>query len=194
MSEVLSTFQLRPGQEAPAFTLPDGKGQSHTLAEICEGKRVTVIAFVCNHCPFVIHLAEAMASFAKDYAARDVQVIAINSNDVENYPADSPQKMVDFARQYHWDFPYLYDESQQVALDYSAACTPDFYVFDDKQGLAYAGQFDATRPGKAGEISGNDLRKAVDHVLQTGEALAQPWQPSSGCNIKWKAGNAPGYF
>ncbi|NOX99401.1 MAG: redoxin family protein, partial [Verrucomicrobia bacterium] len=115
MSEVLSTFQLQAGDRAPDFTLADGAGLSHSLAELTNGKTATVIIFACNHCPFVIHLAEAVAKFAGDYAARGVQVIAINSNDVANYPADSPEKMVVFADQYGWDFPYLYDESQEVA-------------------------------------------------------------------------------
>lgn len=194
MSEVLSTFQLKPGQVAPDFTLPDGGGKEYALADLTEGKRATVIAFVCNHCPFVIHLASAVAKFADDYASKEVQVIAINSNDVTNYPADSPAKMLDFAKRYDWTVPYLYDESQQVALSYAAACTPDFYLFDEKLGLAYAGQFDTTRPGQQGEVTGCDLRSAVEHVLKDQTAVEGSWQPSSGCNIKWKEKNTPAYF
>ncbi len=166
----------------------------NSLAELVEGDMILVIAFVCNHCPYVIHLAEALQEFAEDYIDRGVQVVAINSNDVANYPADAPEKMLDFAAQYAWDFPYLYDETQQVAQAYAAACTPDFYVFNEQLELAYAGQFDATRPGKTGEITGIDLRSAVDHVLDTSQAVEGAWQPSSGCNIKWKEGNAPEYF
>ena len=194
MSEVLSTFQLQPGDRAPDFTLPDGLGASHSLTDLTAGKSATVIAFACNHCPFVVHLADAVAKFATDYDERGVQVIAINSNDVANYPADAPEKMVTFADQYGWSFPYLYDESQEVAHAYGAACTPDFYVFDQDLALVYAGQLDSTRPGRNEDITGEDLRRAVDHVLESGSPVDGPWQPSSGCNIKWKEGNAPAYF
>lgn len=194
MAEVLSTFQLQAGACAPDFSLPDGSGAMHSLADLAEGNSATVIVFACNHCPFVIHLADAVARFAGDYAARGVGVIAINSNDVANYPDDAPDKMLAFAHQHGWGFPYLYDESQEVAHAYGAACTPDFYLFNKDMALAYAGQFDSTRPGGAGEVDGGDLRRAVDHVLATGEAVEKPWRASSGCNIKWKAGNAPAYF
>lgn len=193
MSEVLSTFRLEPGAKAPAFSLPDGTGRVHSLADLAEGKRAVLIAFVCNHCPFVVHLADAIAEYAASYAGCGVQVIAISSNDVENYPADAPEKMREFARKHEWQFPYLYDESQDVAKSYAAACTPDFYLFDAGLGLAYAGQFDASRPGRGGVVDGADLRRATDAVL-AGEAVAQPWLPSSGCNIKWKPGGAPEWF
>lgn len=194
MSEVNSTFQLLAGEIAPDFTLPDGAGQFHSLEALTAGKSATVIVFACNHCPFVIHLADAVARFAEDYALRGVQVIAINSNDAANYPADAPDKMVTFADQSGWNFPYLYDETQAIAHAYAAACTPDFYVFNSKMELAYAGQLDASRPGKAEEVTGADLRRAVDHVLEKNGPIDGPWQPSSGCNIKWKEGNAPEYF
>ncbi len=194
MAEVLSTFQLQVGSRAPDFNLPDATGATHSLADLSEGNSATVIVFACNHCPFVIHLAGALARFAEDYAGRGLGVIAINSNDVANYPADAPDKMPAFAQQHGWDFPYLYDEPQEVAHAYSAACTPDFYLFDKDLALAYAGQFDSTRPGGKGEVNGEDLRRALDHLLDTGTAVERPWQPSSGCNIKWKAGNAPAYF
>lgn len=193
MSEVPSTFQLRPGQSAPAFQLPDGQGKSHSLADLAEGKKVLVVAFVCNHCPFVIHLAKEFGEFAAEMSQKGVQVVAISSNDVANYPADSPEKMVEFAASYHWEFPYLYDETQEVAKAYAAACTPDFYVFDGDHNLTYAGQFDDTRPGRGGNITGADLRNAVEKTL-AGESVPEPWYPSTGCNIKWKAGEAPDYF
>lgn len=193
VSEVNSTFELKPGAEAPLFSLPDGAGNEFSLAELAAGKRAVMIAFVCNHCPFVVHLADAIGDYARDFADRGVQVIAISSNDVDNYPADAPDKMLKFAAQYRWDFPYLYDESQAVAKAYSAACTPDFYLFDGNLKLAYAGQFDATRPGRGGSADGADLRKATDLVI-AGEAVAGPWLPSSGCNIKWKPGGQPAYF
>jgi len=193
VSEVNSTFELTPGTKAPQFSLPDGSGKEFSLAELAEGKQAIVIAFVCNHCPFVVHLAEAISQYAKDYRSKGIQVVAISCNDVENYPADAPDKMLSFADRYEWDFPYLYDESQNVAIAYSAACTPDFYLFDGDLKLAYAGQFDASRPGRGGQVDGSDLRKATDAVLAGGD-VAQPWLPSSGCNIKWKPGGAPAYF
>jgi len=188
-----STFTLQPGDAAPDFSLPDGAGTPHSLRSLAEGKAATVIVFACNHCPFVIHLAEELGAFAADYAAKNVETIAINANDVANYPADAPEKMVEFARENGWEFPYLYDADQSVAQAYAAACTPDFYVFDANLKLAYAGQFDATRPSTGGDITGEDLRAAVDTVL-TGGPVAQPWKPSAGCNIKWIAGNEPAYF
>ncbi len=194
MSEVNSTFELKSGAAAPHFSLPDGAGNEFSLVELAAGKRAVAIAFVCNHCPFVVHLADAIGEYARDYADRGVQVIAITCNDVENYPADAPDKMLSFAAQHGWDFPYLYDESQQVAKSYSAACTPDFYLFDGDLKLAYAGQFDATRPGRGGSVDGADLRKATNAVINGDSVAAEPWLPSSGCNIKWKPGGEPSYF
>ncbi len=188
-----STFTLQAGAAAPEFTLPDGSGTSHSLGSLAAEKKTTVIVFACNHCPFVVHLAKAFGEFASEYADKGVQTIAINSNDVANYPADSPEKMVEFARENGWDFPYLYDADQSVAKAYAAACTPDFYVFDADLKLGYAGQFDATRPNSGGEIDAADLRAAVDTAL-AGTEVAQPWKPSAGCNIKWQAGNEPAYF
>lgn len=193
MAEVRSTFKLESGAVAPAFTLPDGAGESHCLAEISEGKAATVVIFACNHCPFVVHLADSIAAAAGDYSARGVAFVAVNSNDVDHYPADAPENMVVFAARHGWEFPYLYDRSQAVAKAYAAACTPDFYVFGGGGELAYAGQFDASRPGNAESVTGIDLRGALDAVL-AGQAVAGPWRPSSGCNIKWKPDNAPSYF
>lgn len=193
MSEVPSTFRLQPGQPAPEFQLPDGKGEQHQLSDLLEGKKGLVVAFVCNHCPFVIHLAERFGEVADELAGRQIATVAISANDVEKYPADSPEKMLEFAREKSWDFPYLYDESQDVARAYSAACTPDFYLFDADGKLTYAGQFDDSRPGKGGEATGEDLIAAVDDLL-AGRETPQPWKPSSGCNIKWKPGAEPDYF
>ncbi len=193
MSEVQSTFQLKPGDSAPDFALPDGSGNTHRLADLLAGRQGLVIAFVCNHCPYVVHLAREFGRFAKDAAEKGIQSVAISANDVGNYPADSPDKMVEFAAVNGWDFPYLYDEDQSVAKAYSAACTPDFYIFDGDGKLTYAGQFDDTRPGDDAESPGTDLRRAVDATL-AGRSVEQPWYPSVGCNIKWKAGNEPNYF
>jgi len=193
MAEVISTFQLTLGASAPEFCLPDGFGREFSLSELSSGKKATVIIFACNHCPFVVHLAEGLAKFHDDYAGKGVQMVAINSNDIVSYPADSPEKMVQFATSSGWRFPYLLDEDQAVAKAYAAACTPDFYVFDQELKLSYAGQFDASRPGRAGAIDGIDLRTAVDATI-LGQEVPMPWQPSSGCNIKWKSGNEPAYF
>lgn len=192
MAEVPSTFQLQTGQEAPPFDLPDGNGNSLTLDRIAEGKKGVVISFVCNHCPFVIHLARELGDFGRECEEKEIGFVAISANDVENYPADSPSKMVEFAAASGWNFPYLYDESQEVAKAYAAACTPDFYLFDADLRLTYAGQFDDSRPGR-GNPSGDDLRNAVENLL-AGEPSPEPWYPSSGCNIKWKPGEAPDYF
>ncbi|MEC5128880.1 thioredoxin family protein [Verrucomicrobiales bacterium BCK34] len=192
MAEVPSTFQLKRGESAPDFELPDGKGEIHQLSNLFAGKKGLVVAFVCNHCPFVVHLAEALGSFADEIAPKGIQTVAISANDVANYPADSPEKMLEFANESGWHFPYLYDESQNVAKSYAAACTPDFYLFDSSLKLVYAGQFDDSRPGR-GTANGADLRAAVDHLLAD-RSVPEPWYPSSGCNIKWKPGESPDYF
>ncbi|MBP82823.1 MAG: thioredoxin family protein [Verrucomicrobiales bacterium] len=193
MAEVPSTFHLKTGQSAPDFTLPDGKGTSTTLSSLIEGRMGLIVAFVCNHCPFVVHLADALGTFAKECEKRGVSFVAISSNDAENYPADSPENMVRFAQSSGWEFPYLYDGSQMVAKSYAAACTPDFYLFNGDGRLTYAGQFDATRPGRGGSPTGDDLRGAVDDLLAS-RPTPEPWYPSSGCNIKWKPGESPDYF
>ncbi|MEM7700172.1 MAG: thioredoxin family protein [Verrucomicrobiota bacterium] len=194
MAEVPSTFTLKRGQPAPSFELPTAEGDAVSLADLSAGKRATVVAFVCNHCPFVVHLAQHFGSFASEWSERGVQFIAISSNDVDNYPADSPEKMVTFAKANGWDFPYLYDESQDVAKAYAAACTPDFYVFDSGLALTYAGQYDDSRPGgRGGDLTGGDLARALESTLSS-EQVSEPWYPSTGCNIKWKPGHAPDYF
>ena len=193
MAEVKSTFALSPGMKAPAFTLPDGDGESHSLNSLATGKKAVVVVFACNHCPFVVHLAEAVGECAAEYEEEGVQFIAINANDVSAYPADAPEEMGDFAREYDWTFPYLYDESQEIAKAYSAACTPDFYVFDRKLSLVYAGQFDSSRPGNSEPVTGDDLREVLDSIVSGREYMGDA-RPSSGCNIKWKPGNEPSYF
>ena len=192
MSEVPSTFQLKSGQQAPDFTLPDAAGKSVSLSELIAGKRGLVMAFVCNHCPFVVHLSKELGEFARQSADQNVGFVAISANDVVNYPADSPEKMVQFAAANDWTFPYLYDESQDVAKAYAAACTPDFYLFDGELELSYAGQFDDSRPGR-GSATGADLHEAVQNLLAE-TPTPQPWYPSTGCNITWKPGSAPDYF
>ena len=195
MAAVNSTFNLKVGQEAPDFTLPTGAGELVSL-QSAKGEKGTLVVFACNHCPYVVMLAKAFGEFAKKAAAQGVKTVVISSNDVENYPQDKPELMVDFAKESGWDFPYLYDESQEVAHAYSAACTPDFYLFDADLKLTYAGQFDSERPAKyggSGEPTGEDLQKAID-ALVAGEAPLEKQTPSIGCNIKWKPGNEPNYF
>ncbi|MCK5726521.1 MAG: thioredoxin family protein [Thiotrichaceae bacterium] len=180
------------GTPAPSFSLPEPKtGQSIALADYKD--KPVLVAFICNHCPYVIHIADAFADFAKSYQAKGLAVIAINANDVVNYAEDSPEKMVAMVEQYRFDFPYLFDESQQVAKDYQAACTPDFFMFDANHKLFYRGQFDSSRPRNDDEITGADMRNAANAVL-AGEPAPNDQQASLGCNVKWKAGNEPDYF
>lgn len=191
MAEVPSTFVLKPGDLAPDFTLPNGSGKLVSLSDQL-GEKGTLVAFVCNHCPFVVHLAKELGELAGDVSHLGVNTVAISSNDVQNYPQDSPEKMILFAQQNGWEFPYLYDESQSVAHSYSAACTPDFFLLDGEGKLFYAGQFDPSRPNNSVEVDGSDLRAAVA-ALVAGEAAPNA-MPATGCNIKWKAGNEPAYF
>ncbi|HEY1082577.1 MAG TPA: thioredoxin family protein [Prosthecobacter sp.] len=192
MAEVPSTRILPLGSTAPEFELPDAHGEAFTLDDV-RGPRGLLVIFACNHCPFVLHLAPALADFAKELDAQGIGTVAINSNDVEKYPADAPEKMPEFSAKYGWDFPYLYDADQSVAHAYVAACTPDFYLFDGELKLAYCGQFDGARPKNTTEITGEDLRAAVKALLDGQPPLATQ-RPSTGCNIKWKPGNEPEHF
>ncbi|QTN32306.1 thioredoxin family protein [Akkermansiaceae bacterium] len=190
MAEVTSTFELRYGDNAPGFELPDAWKKTHAIRDVA-GKNGTIVVFACNHCPFVIHLAEKLGELAKELSEKGVGTVAINSNDLEKYPQDGPEAMKDFARESGWGFPYLLDRSQDIAKQYGAACTPDFFLFDAEGRLMYAGQFDESRPGR-GTATGDDLRAAVAKMLD-GE-VPKKGIPSSGCNIKWKPGNEPRYF
>ena len=192
MAEVKSTFQLKIGDKAPAFCLQNENNQSFTLEEN-KGEKGTLIIFVCNHCPFVIHIAKQLGEIAKKITDLGINTIAINANDIENYPEDSPQKMLIMARKYAWDFPYLFDKLQEVAKSYSAACTPDFFLFNKKQELHYAGQFDDSRPNNKIEVTGESLQEAIDNLIAD-KAPLKITKPASGCNIKWIAGNEPTYF
>ncbi len=189
MAEVSSTRTLALGVPAPAFALPDGNGILIAL-EKCRGPKGLVVAFICNHCPFVIHLADQIGIVADTCIAKGIGFVAINANDVIRYPEDSPEKMVKMAKTHGWSFPYLYDESQTIAQAYFAACTPDFYVFDADLKLTYCGQFDASRPGNKVPATGESLSLAVKAVINAEPPLADQ-RPSSGCSIKWKSGNEP---
>ncbi|HNP62331.1 MAG TPA: thioredoxin family protein [Woeseiaceae bacterium] len=174
------------GTIAPAFVLPDVDGKMHSLDDAA-GSRGYLVMFICNHCPFVMHVADELARLGKDCKTRNVAVFAINSNDFENYPADSPAKMKDEKARRGYTFPYLVDEDQSVARAYNAACTPDFYLFDGDRKLVYRGQLDGSRPGNNVAVDGSDLRGAIDALL-AGEPVSDEQIPSIGCNIKWRQG------
>jgi len=180
------------GTPAPDFELPNVDGRMVGLAEAA-GPQGTVVMFICNHCPFVKHVADHLAMVARDYASRGIGFVAISSNDVAAHPADSPEQMVREAEDRGYLFPYLYDETQEVAKAYHAACTPDLYLFDAERKLAYRGQLDSSRPGNDLPVTGSDLRGAIDALL-AGRPPRDDQKPSIGCNIKWKAGHEPPYF
>ncbi len=188
MAETLSSFQMKPGDPAPDFTLPDADGTSHSRKEIT-GKNGLLVVFACNHCPFVIHLADALGDFAREIAEQGVNTVVINSNDLEHYPQDGPEPMKEFARDHRWEFPYLLDETQETATAHGATCTPDFFLFGANHRLFYAGQFDDSRPRSGQKAHGGDVREAVRRMLASEAPLARPY-PSSGCGIKWKADDA----
>ncbi len=183
---------LALGTSAPAFSLPDTRGNTVSLADFAPAPAL-LVAFICNHCPYVKHIREALSEFGKEMQALEVALVAINSNDAAHYPADSPARMAQEVKSADYTFPYLYDETQAVAKAYRAACTPDFFLFDRNRRLVYRGQFDGSRPGNGIPVTGRDLRKAVEAVL-AGRAVDTDQQPSMGCNIKWKPGNEPDYF
>jgi peroxiredoxin len=180
------------GTTAPDFRLPDTNGKIISLADFKNAPALLVI-FMCNHCPYVIHIRAGLARLARDYIPRGVGIVGINSNDVEEYPDDSPAKMKSEVKDAGYIFPYLYDESQAVAKSYCAACTPDFFLFDRGRRLVYRGQFDDSRPGNEIPVTGKDLRAALDAVL-TDKSVSPNQKASIGCNIKWKAGKEPDYF
>jgi len=185
MSLTPSTM-LPLGTDAPDFSLPDTvSGKTVSLADV-KSDTGTVVMFICNHCPFIVHIKAELAKLAVDYTARGISFVAISSNDVENFPEDAPDKMREFALQNNFSFPYLYDESQEVAKAYDAACTPDLYLFDKDLKLVYRGQLDDSRPGNGLPITGKDLRSALDAVL-SGSAVSPTQRPSTGCNIKWRS-------
>jgi thiol-disulfide isomerase/thioredoxin len=155
-------------------------------------KKAVLIIFMCNHCPYVKQIKEGLVSLANDYSDQ-LGVVAISSNDVENYPQDRPEKMAQDAKKFGYPFPYLYDESQEVAQAYKAACTPDLFLIDDNQKLVYRGQFDESRPANGKPVTGKDVREAIDRLLE-GKEPVKNQKPSMGCNIKWKPGNEPDYF
>ncbi len=182
---------LEIGTQAPDFSLPEPLTSQLVNLSDYQGCPVLIV-FSCNHCPYVLHIIRSFAEFSSNLQKRGIACIMINANDVEKYSDDSPQNMVRLAHQYKFEFSYLYDESQQVALAYQAACTPDFYLFNDAHQLVYRGQYDGSRPGNDVAVTGADLR-AASEALTNGEPIPDPQRPSVGCSIKWRAGNEPQY-
>ncbi len=177
---------LELGTQAPDFILPDTvSGKEMSLSDLASGK-ATVVMFLCNHCPYVLHVNEEIVRVAREYQEKGVAFVGISSNDAEKYPQDGPDKMKVHAKEVGYPFPYLYDETQEVARAYDAACTPDFYVFDKDLKLVYRGRLDDSRPKNNLPLTGKDLRAALDAVL-AGEEVSEIQYPSGGCNIKWKA-------
>jgi len=173
------------GTIAPEFNLPDTNSNNIYSFEDLKGSKGTLVIFMCNHCPFVLHVINEIVMIANDYRVQGLGVIAISSNDFVKYPEDSPELMTDFALQHKVDFPYLFDETQETAKTYDAACTPDFYLFDNQDRLFYRGQLDDSRPGNGIPLSGTDLRNAIDALIYN-RILNEIQKPSIGCNIKWK--------
>jgi len=188
----VNSTMMELGTEAPAFLLPSATGGTVSIEDFADA-RALLVMFICNHCPFVKHVREELVRLAKDYQARGVAVVAVNSNDWSAYPDDSPEMMEKEAREYRYPFAYLYDETQEVARAYQAACTPDFFLFDSNRKLVYRGQLDGSRPGNNVPVNGSDLRAALDTLLE-GRPVPPEQRPSLGCNIKWRPGNEPEYF
>ncbi len=189
----VNSTMLPLGTSAPDFSLRDAtSGTDVSLADL-DDKPVVLVMFISNHCPYVKHVAAELGRLGSEYGPRGVGIVAIGSNDVANYPDDAPARMVEFAAAHGFTFPYLIDDSQETALAYRAACTPDFFVFDSERTLVYRGQLDGARPSNDVPVDGRDLRAALDAALD-GAPVPEPQVPSMGCNIKWKAGNAPDYF
>ena len=190
MVQTASTM-LPLGTEAPNFSLrtPDGR---YVTRDDVAGSMGLLVMFICNHCPYVIHVRDQIAKIGHDYAPKGIGIVAISSNDVANYPDDRPEKMAEMAKACNFNFPYLYDEMQDVAKAYSAACTPDFFLFNGAMKLVYRGQLDGSRPKNNVPVTGGDLRSALDALI-SGARIPDDQIPSLGCNIKWKAGNEPEY-
>lgn len=183
---------LQLGTAAADFRLPDTQGRLWSLTDFKDAPALLVV-FMCNHCPYVKHIRQGLATFAREFQPKGLAVVGISSNDAGKYPDDSPGKMAEEAAAAGYTFPYLYDETQQTAKAYRAACTPDFFLFDQNRKLVYRGQFDGSRPGNNVAVTGRDLRAAASAVL-AGHAVTMDQNPSIGCNIKWRPGNEPDYF
>ena len=187
-----ASTMLPLGTKAPPLALPNVlNGTSVQIEE--NGSPAHLVAFICNHCPYVIHLLGHLTEYLNELADDGISVYLVSSNDIDKYPADSPDKMRDLATEYGFRFPYLFDDDQRVAKSYQASCTPDFFIFDHELSLFYRGRYDGSRPGNSMPVTGNDLKEALGRLL-SGDVPPKPQQPSMGCNVKWKPGNEPEYF
>lgn len=192
MAETPSTM-LALGTSMPSFSLTDAVSGVPVTDASCAGTRATLVMFICNHCPFVIHVMDELTRLGGEYPTKGVGIVAINANDIENYPQDGPVEMKKLAMAEGWTFPFLLDATQKVAAEFKAACTPDFFLFDSDAKLVYRGQLDDSRPGSNAPVTGEDLRSAIDAIV-AGQSVPAAQKPSIGCNIKWKPGNEPPYF
>lgn len=192
MASTLSTM-LPLGTPAPAFSLPEVRSGKTISLDTFKDKKALLVMFICRHCPYVKHIQHEIARLGKDYADKNVGIVAITSNDPQQYPEDSPERSAEMAKELGFTFPFCYDATQDVAKAFRAACTPEFYIFDDARRLVYRGQFDDSRPTNAIPVTGKDVRAALDAVL-AGTPVDQRQIPSIGCNIKWKPGNEPAYL
>lgn len=192
MARTPSTM-LPLGTPAPEFSLPDVLSGKMISLDTFKAKKALLVMFICRHCPYVQHLQHELARLGRDYAMKDVGIVAITSNDPTQYPEDAPASTAEMARTLGFTFPFCFDETQDVAKAFAAACTPDFYIFDQERKLVYCGQFDDSRPGNTIPVTGKDVRNALDAVL-SGKPVDPNQKPSIGCNIKWKPGNEPPYF
>ncbi len=183
---------LALGTPMPDFVLSDVRTQAMISPETFRDKAALLVMFICRHCPYVVHVQDELTRLGRDYEKKDLGILGISSNDSTEYPADAPMRLKEMAEQLGWAFPYCYDETQAVAKAFTAACTPDFFVFDRQRHLVYRGQLDSSRPGNGKSVNGQDLRTALDAVL-TGDPVTNQQRPSAGCNIKWKPGNEPAY-
>jgi peroxiredoxin len=188
-----ASTMLPLGTQAPDFHLPDVvSGETISLFSFAD-KKALLVMFICRHCPFVKHIQAELGQIGKDYADQDIGIVAISANDATNYPDDAPDKLKAMAQEQGFTFPICYDESQEIAKTYTAACTPDFFLFDAERRLVYRGQLDDSRPSNGKPVTGQDLRTAINAVL-AGKTVNPDQKPSIGCNIKWKPGNEPAYF
>ena len=185
---LMESTMMALGTEAPDFTLPDAANENAPihLRTHAQDAKATLVMFICNHCPYVVHVVEQLAALGRDYQPKGVKIVAISSNDIERYPADSPEKMEAFAKTHGFTFPYCYDESQEVARAYDAVCTPDFFVFDGELKLAYRGRLDESRPNSGKPVTGVDMRAALDKIIAGQDVPEADQVPSAGCSIKWK--------
>ncbi len=183
---------LALGTAMPDFSLPDVCSQKCISPKSFQEKTALLVMFICRHCPYVVHVQNELTRLAQDYEGKELGIVAISSNDVTSYPADAPSRLKEMAEQLGWTFPYCYDETQEVAKVFTAACTPDFFVFDRQRILVYRGQLDNSRPGNGKPVNGQDLRGALGAVL-AGRPVNSQQRPSAGCNIKWKPGHEPEY-